>query len=91
MHLFRSLGNAWGLAAMCDVLMMSVRSLLILAWDRPHSWLGHRMQAATFRGVKLLLGLFYPDVFRDSAHFMVGTKAFPVVIADQCSGIEGWP
>ena len=89
MHLFRSLGNAWGLAAMCDVLMMSVRSLLILAWDRPHSWLGHRMQAATFRGVKLLLGLFYPDVFRDSAHFMVGTKAFPVVIADQCSGIEG--
>ena len=89
MHLFRSLGNAWGLAAMCDVLMMSVRSLLILAWDRPHSWLGHRMQAATFRGVKLLLGFFYPDVFRDSAHYMVGTKAFHIVIADQCSGVEG--
>ncbi len=89
MHLFRSLGNAWGLAAMCDVLMMSVRSLLILAWDRPHSWLGHRMQAATFRGVKLLLGFFYPDVFRDSAHYMVGTKAFHIVIADECSGVEG--
>jgi exosortase E/protease (VPEID-CTERM system) len=89
MHLFRSLGNAWGLAAMCDVLMMSVRSLLILAWDRPHSWLGHRMQAATFRGVKLVLGFFYPDVFRDSAHYMVGTKAFHIVIADQCSGVEG--
>jgi len=89
LRLVRSLGNAWGLAAMCDVLMMSVRSLLIIAWDRPHSWLGHRMQAATFRGVKLLLGFFYPDVFRDSAHFMVGTKAFSIVIADQCSGVEG--
>jgi len=89
LRLLRSLGNAWGLAAMCDVLMMSVRSLLIIAWDRPHSWLGHRMQAATFRGVKLLLGFFYPDVFRDSAHFMVGTKAFSIVIADQCSGVEG--
>jgi exosortase E/protease (VPEID-CTERM system) len=47
------------------------------------------MQAATFRGVKLLLGFFYPDVFRDSAHYMVGTKAFHIVIADQCSGVEG--
>jgi len=87
--LLRSLGNAWGLAAMCDVLMMSVRSLLIAVWDSPHSWLGHRMQAATFRGVKLLLSFFYRDVFRDSAHFIVGTKAFPVMIADQCSGVEG--
>ena len=87
--LLRSLGNAWGLAAVCGVLMMAVRSLLILAWDRPHSWVGHRMQAATFRGVKLLLGLFYPDVFRDPAHFIVGTRAFSIVIADQCSGVEG--
>ena len=89
LRLFQSLGNAWGLAAMCDVLMMSLRSLLIAIWDSPHSWLGHRMQAATFRGVKLLLGLFYPDVFRDSTHYMVGTRAFSIIIADQCSGVEG--
>ena len=89
LRLLQSLGNAWGLAAMCDVLMMSLRSLLITVWDSPHSWLGHRMQAATFRGVKLLLGLFYTDVFRDSTHYMVGTRAFAVVIADQCSGVEG--
>ncbi len=87
--LARSLDDAWGLAALCDVLMMAARSLLILLWDRPHSWLGHRLQAATFRGVKFLLGLFYPDVFRDPAHFMVGTRGFFVVIADQCSGVEG--
>jgi exosortase E/protease (VPEID-CTERM system) len=87
--LLRSLGNAWGLAAICDLLMMSVRSLLIIAWDRPHSWLGHRMQEATFHGVTLLLGLFYPNVFRDPGHFMVGTNIFSVVVADQCSGVEG--
>ncbi len=87
--LARRMDNAWGLAALCDVLMMAARSLLILIWDRPHSWLGHRLQAATFRGVKFLLGLFYPDVFRDSTHFTVGTRGFFVVIADQCSGVEG--
>jgi exosortase E/protease (VPEID-CTERM system) len=89
LHLLRGLGNAWGLAALCDLLMMSVRSLLIVAWDRPHSWLGHRMQAATFHGVTLLLSLFYPSVFRDPGHFMVGTSVFSVVVADQCSGVEG--
>jgi exosortase E/protease (VPEID-CTERM system) len=89
MHLFRSLGNAWGLAAVCDVLMMSVRSLLIIAWDRPDSWLGHAMQVATFRGVAVLLGFFTTRVVTDPAHFMVGTRAFPIIIADQCSGVEG--
>ncbi|HUD22696.1 MAG TPA: exosortase E/protease, VPEID-CTERM system [Acidobacteriaceae bacterium] len=87
--LLRSLGNAWGLAAICDLLMMSVRSLLILAWDRPHSWLGHRMQVATFHGVTLLLGFIYPNVFRDPGRFMIGTNTFSVVVADQCSGVEG--
>jgi hypothetical protein len=76
LRLIRSLGNAWGLAAVCDVLMMSVRSLLIIAWDRPDSWLGHAMQVATFRGVEVLLGFFTPTVFTDPAHFVVGTRAF---------------
>jgi exosortase E/protease (VPEID-CTERM system) len=89
LRLIRSLGNAWGLAAVCDVLMMSVRSLLIIAWDRPDSWLGHAMQVATFRGVAVLLGFFTPNVVTDPAHFMVGTSAFPIIIADQCSGVEG--
>jgi len=89
LRLVRSLGNAWGLAAVCDVLMMSVRSLLIIAWDRPDSWLGHAMQVATFRGVAVLLGFFTPNVVTDPAHFVVGTHAFPIFIADQCSGVEG--
>ncbi|MGD0888190.1 MAG: exosortase E/protease, VPEID-CTERM system [Acidobacteriaceae bacterium] len=89
LRLFQSLGKAWGLAAVCDLLMMSVRSLLIIAWDRPDSWLGHAMQMATFRGVAVLLGFFTPAVVNDSAHFMVGTSAFAVIIADQCSGVEG--
>jgi exosortase E/protease (VPEID-CTERM system) len=89
LRLVRSLGNAWGLAAVCDVLMMSVRSLLIIAWDRPDSWLGHAMQVATFRGVAVLLGFFTPNVVTDPAHFVVGTRAFPIFIADQCSGVEG--
>jgi exosortase E/protease (VPEID-CTERM system) len=87
--LLRSLGSAWGLAAACDVLMMVVRSLLLRVWDRPDTWIGHKMQGATFRGVKFLLGLFYPDVFRDPAHFAVGTRNFSVIIEAGCSGIEG--
>lgn len=89
LSLIRALGNAWGLAAICDLLMMSVRSLLIIAWDRPDSWLGHRLQEATFHGVTVLLNLFYPTVFRDPGHFMVGTSVFSVIVADQCSGVEG--
>ena len=89
LRLFQSLGNAWGLAAVCDLLMMSVRSLLIIAWDRPDSWFGHAMQMVTFRGVAVLLGFFTPNVVTDPAHFVVGTSAFPIVIADQCSGVEG--
>jgi exosortase E/protease (VPEID-CTERM system) len=89
LRLFQSLGNAWGLAAVCDLLMMSVRSLLIIAWDRPDSWFGHAMQMVTFRGVAVLLGFFTPNVVTDPAHFSVGTSAFPIIIADQCSGVEG--
>ena len=87
--LLRSLGSAWGLAAACDVLMIAVRTLLFRVWDRPDTWIGHKMQGATFRGVKFLLGLFYPDVFRDPAHFVVGTRNFSVIIEAGCSGIEG--
>jgi exosortase E/protease (VPEID-CTERM system) len=36
-----------------------------------------------------LLGFFTPNVVTDPAHFVVGTSAFPIVIADQCSGVEG--
>ena len=89
MKLFQSLGNAWGLAAISDLLMMSVRSLLIIAWDRPDSWFGHRMQAATFHGVTMMLNFIYPNVFRDPGHFTVGTHIFSIVVADQCSGVEG--
>jgi exosortase E/protease (VPEID-CTERM system) len=87
--LLRSLGNAWGLAAACDVLMMAVRNLLFLVWDRPDTWIGHKMQGATYRGVKFLLSFFYPDVFRDPEHFVIGIRSFAVVIEAGCSGIEG--
>ncbi len=89
LRLVRSLGNTWSLAAACDILMISVRGLLFIAWRRPSSSLGHVIQVATFRGVATLLGLFYTGTITDPKDFTVGTKAFQIVVSGKCSGIEG--
>jgi exosortase E/protease (VPEID-CTERM system) len=88
-RLLASLGNAWGLAAIVGAVTMSARGLLLLAWDAPDSRLGQAMQAATFRGVKTVLGMFYASVQTDPANSVIGTNAFAVRIAAPCSGMEG--
>jgi exosortase E/protease (VPEID-CTERM system) len=88
-HLLRSLGSAWGLAAVCAGLMTVTRTLMMIAWNSPDSRFGQAMQTATFRGTKLLLGLFYTGVIADPATYAIGTRAFAVRIAGRCSGIEG--
>lgn len=83
------LGEAWGLAALCCALMTLSRYALLSAWDAPDLWLGDAMQTASFLGVKRLLGIFYTGVVSDPANHILGTKAFVVQIAGQCSGIDG--
>jgi exosortase E/protease (VPEID-CTERM system) len=84
-----SLGEAWGLAALCCALMTLSRYALLSAWDSPDLWLGGAMQTASFLGVKRLLGIFYTGVVSDPANHILGTRAFVVQIAGQCSGIDG--
>jgi exosortase E/protease (VPEID-CTERM system) len=88
--IFKGLGSAWGIAALCGLLTMFARNLLMLAWDAPSSPLGQAMQGATFRGVRGLLSLFYPNLISDSATAVLGTERFMVHIAGVCSGIEGF-
>jgi exosortase E/protease (VPEID-CTERM system) len=89
LSLLGSLGEAWGLAAICSALMTLTRYALVVAWDVPRFRFGAAMQTACFLGVKALLGLFYRDVVSDPASRVIGTKVFLVQIAGQCSGIDG--
>jgi exosortase E/protease (VPEID-CTERM system) len=84
-----SLGEAWGLAALCCALMTLSRYVLLSAWDAPDQWLGEAMQTASFLGVKRLLGFFFTGVVSDPTNHVLGTKGFVVQIAGQCSGIDG--
>ena len=89
LRLLASLGYAWGLAAMCGALAMMGRILMTLAWDAPDSRFGRAMQVATFRGVKVLLSVFYSGVQSDPANSVIGTRDFVVQVAGPCSGLEG--
>ena len=84
-----SLGSAWGFAAVCGLLTLSARTLLLQAWDAPTSRFGQAMQVVTFRGVHALLSLFYPGLISDQQSAVIGTEKFMVHIAGKCSGIEG--
>jgi exosortase E/protease (VPEID-CTERM system) len=44
---------------------------------------------ATFAIVGAALSLFYPRVVTDAAHLAIGTPAFRITIAPECSGYEG--
>jgi exosortase E/protease (VPEID-CTERM system) len=87
--MFVSLGSAWGYAAVCGLLTLSARTLLLEAWDAPASQFGQAMQGLTFRGVHALLSLFYPVLISDQQSAVLGTERFMVHIAGKCSGIEG--
>jgi exosortase E/protease (VPEID-CTERM system) len=86
---FVGLGRAWLVAGACGILMLSSRTLLLLAWDTPNSWLGQTMQVATFSGVRRFLSLFYPALFSDLPSRSIGNGSFIVQIYGPCSGIEG--
>src|SRR6185295_15606228 len=51
------------------------------------SWL--QLADHTFVAVRAVLSVIYSDVVADPVRRLVGTRSFRVVVAPQCSGIEG--
>jgi len=58
-------------------------------WDSSSLAHGRILQVAAFYSVRKLLSFVLPDVISDSAAFTLGTPRFLVIIAEQCSGLEG--
>jgi exosortase E/protease (VPEID-CTERM system) len=69
--------------------VVSYKHVVVLAWDVPGSRLGRLLQAATFDGVRRVLGLFYSSVIAVPSTLELGTARFQVTVSGTCSGIEG--
>ena len=89
LRLFRKLGVAWGIAAICVILMAISRYCLLAAWESHTSPLGLFMQKESYLAVQTSLGLFFSKVSADPTPYVVGTRSFEVEIGSTCSGIEG--
>jgi exosortase E/protease (VPEID-CTERM system) len=76
-------------AALTTIAAMAARTWIWKVWNAPGSRFGQAIQSATFSGVKLLLGIFYPTVVAQPGHNLIGTPRYTVDVAGACSGIEG--
>jgi exosortase E/protease (VPEID-CTERM system) len=84
----RRLGSGWVWAALCVVAGIGVLHLPKFLWIGG-SLFSRSLKAATFLGVRMLLGQFYSHVISDPASLALGTESFEVRLETGCSGIEG--
>ena len=87
--IFRSTSPLWLFASLAGVLAWFLRSPFQSFWDASNNGLGRLLQAVTFHSVGIVLRAFMPDALVDPTRFRVGTPLFAVIVAKQCSGIEG--
>jgi len=79
--LIRRTGRLWAYAAAVAVVACSIGDVARVLW-RPAS-------VATFYLVRALLGTITPNIIADWSAMRLGTPNFHVVIAPECSGLEG--
>lgn len=62
--------------------------LVGLSWS---AWIesSNPLTPVTFQAVKIVLGLFFPQVYSDPLHLRLGSGRFNVTVNYQCSGVEG--
>jgi exosortase E/protease (VPEID-CTERM system) len=87
--ILRSTSPTWFFASIAGVFAGFLRSPFQSFWDASSSGFGRVLQAATFHSVGAVLGTLMPGVIVDPESFKVGTTRFAVIVAKQCSGIEG--
>jgi len=80
-HLLRVTGNLWVYALATSAAACLLGFFARNLWASAAAW--------TFFLVKALLTLFLPGVFTNLSTMSIGTEAFHVEIAPECSGLEG--
>jgi exosortase E/protease (VPEID-CTERM system) len=87
--MIRSTSPLWFFASLTGVLAWFLRSPFQSLWDASNNGLGRLLQTITFQSVGVVLRSFMPGALVDPVRFRVGTPRFAVIVAKQCSGIEG--
>jgi exosortase E/protease (VPEID-CTERM system) len=79
----------WLYSAMAGALAWCLRHPMQSFWDASRSAPVRLLQIATFHSVKAVLLPVLPAIYVDPETFVLGTHRFSVLIAEQCSGLEG--
>ncbi|MGA2350318.1 MAG: exosortase E/protease, VPEID-CTERM system [Terracidiphilus sp.] len=87
--ILRSTSPSWFFASVAGVFAGFLRSPIQSFWDASSSGFGRFLQTITFQSVGAVLHIFMPTSFVDPIRFRVGTSSFAVIVAKECSGIEG--
>lgn len=85
----RSTSPLWLYASIAGISAWFLRFPFQSLWDASGNGFGRFMQTVTFRSVGMVLQAFMPGALADPARFNVGTPHFAVIVAKECSGIEG--
>ncbi|MGD0938283.1 MAG: exosortase E/protease, VPEID-CTERM system [Terracidiphilus sp.] len=79
----------WLFALLAGIAAWFLRFPFQSLWNASSNGLGRFLQAITFRSVGAVLQTFMPGALVDPVRFKVGTPRFAVIVAKECSGIEG--
>jgi exosortase E/protease (VPEID-CTERM system) len=86
----RATGLLWLYATFAGVAGCVLGTAVVSLWRATSTLQSGMMQRATLQAVKVVLGIFVPDVIADPATFLIGTPRYQIIIAGGCSGVEGF-
>ena len=87
--IFRQTPFLWLYASIAAALAWCLRFPFQSLWHTTTSAPGRFLQTIAFHAVDTVLRLFIPNILVDPQTFRVGTPRFTIIIAEQCSGLEG--
>ncbi|MGA3046460.1 MAG: exosortase E/protease, VPEID-CTERM system [Terracidiphilus sp.] len=85
----RGTSPLWLFATLSGAIAACLRYPFQSFWDASTTGVGGFLQTTTFYAVRLVLKALLPGAVVDPATFVIGTNRFQVVIAKECSGMEG--
>jgi exosortase E/protease (VPEID-CTERM system) len=85
----RATSPLWILASLAGVLAWALRNPFQSLWGTSFAARGRLLQVAAFHSVYAVLHPFLADLTADPSTWVIGTPRFSVMIAQECSGMEG--
>jgi len=85
----RETGRLWMYSLFTGFLAWCLRYPFQSFWDASSTAPGRVLQYMAFYAVKIVLRFFLPDIYVDANSFTIGTPRFEIIVAEQCSGLEG--